>query len=128
MGVTHQLSPIPFTAFLTSLPPHPPAAIEAMAHPFFDPLRKSGGSLNGLHFCNWVAGELDGVDAALVEKLQPAKVTHALPGVGWGGVGGCDVWGRSISADVGGVGGCDGWGRSISADGGRPAGSTHHGV
>lgn len=53
------------------------SALEAMAHEFFDELRKPGARLpNGEAFpplFNWTPGELDKASPELVQKLQPWK-------------------------------------------------------
>lgn len=59
------------SCFLQYDPVKRTSAVEAMAHPFFDPLRKNGGRTGTLEFCNWVPGELDGVDPDVVKRLQP---------------------------------------------------------
>ena len=63
------------TTFLQYDPKSRTSALEAMAHPFFDPLRKNGGCVGGLEFCNWTPGELDKATPELRKKLTPEPKT-----------------------------------------------------
>jgi glycogen synthase kinase 3 beta len=64
------------SAMLTYDPVKRVTALEALAHPFFDELRRPGACLpNGQPLpvlFNWQPGELDGADPELVAKLHPA--------------------------------------------------------